>query len=164
VEITPPIKIIQKYFTYLNEKQWNVVPSLWVEEQKQSLEDFLNNKENQKLKHGLYNIKKAKLIRWKEIPYEYGQNYLGNRYMEKFQQPRVFYVAVDYEVHKQDQYFIDGINYFLVALAKENGKWRIVLTPHVPVRSLITDGYGFGTEDEKTFDERRQKFLNGASH
>ncbi|MEH7403187.1 hypothetical protein V7148_19655 [Gottfriedia acidiceleris] len=29
-----------------------------------------------------------------------------------------------------------------------------------PINSLIRDGYGFGTDDEKTYDERRMKYLN----
>jgi hypothetical protein len=42
----------------------------------------------------------------------------------------------------------------------EDGMWKIALTPHVPVQSLINDGYGFGTDDEKTYTERRLKFIN----
>jgi hypothetical protein len=80
--------------------------------------------------------------------------------MEKFDKPRVFYVGIDYKVHSQNKYFIDGINYFIIAMVLEKGKWKIALTPHVPVGSIIFVGYGFGTEDEMTFDERRERFLN----
>ncbi|NEU32116.1 hypothetical protein GN156_15275 [bacterium LRH843] len=104
------------------------------------------------------NIKEANLVRWKELPYEYGKQFLSNRYMEKFNNPRVFYVGVNYKVHSQNEYFIDGVNYFLIAMVLEDGMWKIALAPHVPVQSIISAGYGFGTDDEKTYTERRLKF------
>ena len=51
-----------------------------------------------------------------------------------------------------------GLTIFYVVLVLEDNEWRIALIPLVPVKSIIFDGYGFGTEDEKTFDERRLKF------
>jgi hypothetical protein len=161
-ETMSPIHVINHYYNDLNENQWQKASSWWVEENKNELLGFLANKENQKYKRGLLNIKKAELIRVKELPYEYGQNYLPNRYMEKFNNPRVFYVGVDFKVHKQNEFFIDGVNYFLIAMVLEDGKWKIALTPHVPVGSIIFDGYGFGSEDERTYDERRLKFLDNS--
>jgi hypothetical protein len=161
-ETMSPIHVINHYYNDLNENQWEKASSWWVEENKNELLGFLANKENQKYKRGLLNIKKAELIRVKELPYEYGQNYLPNRYMEKFNNPRVFYVGVDFKVHKQNEFFIDGVNYFLIAMVFEDGKWKIALTPHVPVGSIIFDGYGFSSEDERTYDERRLKFLDNS--
>jgi hypothetical protein len=65
---------------------------------------------------------------------------------------------VDYKVHKQNKYFINGVNYFFIVLVLQDRQWKIVFTPLVPVSSIIDDGYGFGTEDEKTFDKRRLSF------
>lgn len=62
-------------------------------------------------------------------------------------------------MHSQNEFFINGVNYFLIAMVLEDGEWKIAMTPHAPVRSIIDDGYGFGTEDEKTYDERRLKFI-----
>lgn len=106
------------------------------------------------------NIEKAKLVGWKELPYEYGQNFLPIRYIEKFKSPKVFYVAVDYKVHRQTKYHINGVNYFLVAAVKQNSEWKIAVTPIVPVKSIIAVGFGFGTDDEKTYDERRLQFVD----
>lgn len=39
-------------------------------------------------------------------------------------------------------------------------KGKIALTPLVQVSSIISDGYGFGPKDEKTYDERRMQFYN----
>lgn len=156
----PSLDVVIKYFAQLDQNNWNAIPEFWVKDQKENLKDFLNNNKNQLYKIGLLNIKGAKLVRWKELPYNYGENYLPARYMDTFSNKKVYYVGVNYEVHKEDIYHITGINYFFVALALEEEKWKIVITPHAPVRSIFDDGYGFGTDDEKTFDERRLKFIN----
>jgi hypothetical protein len=110
-------------------------------------------------KVGLFNIKIAHLVASKQIPYEYGKIYLPTRYIESFIAPQIFYVAVDYEVFREDKYHINGVNYFFIVTVVEDGKRKIVITPLVPIKSMISDGYGFGTLDEKTFDERRLKFV-----
>jgi hypothetical protein len=62
-----------------------------------------------------------------------------------------------------ERYLNANTNNFVITLTfvtiTEDGKRKIVLTPLVPVKSIISDGYGFGTLDEKTFDERRLKFV-----
>ncbi|ETI68262.1 hypothetical protein [Neobacillus vireti] len=153
-----PEKVIQNYIVDLNNHQWKNASYWWVEEHKNELLDFVDDKENQKYKHGLLNIEEAKLVRWKELPYEYGKQFLPSRYIEKFTNPRVYYVGVNLKVHNQNKFFIDGGNYFFIVMVLEDGEWKIALTPHVPVMSIIRDGYGFGTEDEKTYEERRLKF------
>jgi hypothetical protein len=154
------IDVVKMYFEQLDQNNWNSIPNLWVKDQRESLKGFLNSKENQINKIGILNIKEAKLVRWKELPYDYAENYLPSRYMNHFSNKMVYYVGINYKVHIEDQFHINGVNYFFVALALEDGEWKIVFTPHVPVKSIIDDGYGFGTDDEKTFDERRLKFLN----
>ncbi|MFJ5714482.1 hypothetical protein [Neobacillus sp. NPDC093127] len=159
VKVSPEM-VIQNYIVDLNNHQWKSASSWWVKEHKKELLDFVADKENQNYKHGLLNIEEAKLVRWKEHPYEYGKQFLPSRYIEKFTNPRVFYVGVNYKVQKQNGFFINGVNYFFIVMVLEDLEWKIVLTPHVPVRSIIYDGYGFGIEEEKTFDERRLKFYN----
>lgn len=122
------------------------------------MKSFIDVKENQEKKLGLLNIRKAQLLKWKELPYNYAENYIPSRNLEQYSNKKAFYVAVDYKVYHEDEYHINGVNYFLVVLVLEVNEWRIALTPLVPVNSIIFDGYGFGTEDEKTFDERRLKF------
>ncbi|SED11835.1 hypothetical protein [Paenibacillus sp. GP183] len=152
-------KLVTSYIKSINEKNWSDIPGLWVKGQRDELIDFFNNKQNKKQMVGIFNIKKAHLVASKQIPYEYGQIYLPSRYIESFNAPQIFYVAVDFKVYKEDKYHINGVNYFFIVTAIEDGKRKIVLTPLVPVKSLISDGYGFGTLDEKTFDERRLKFV-----
>lgn len=159
-EALSAIGVIQSFIDDIDKNKWSEIPNWWTNDQGKDLSDFMKNKENQKYKRGLFNIKQAKLVRWKELPYEYAKNYLPTRYMEKFENPRVFYVGVDYKVYKQNNFFINGINYFFIVVVLQEGEWKIALTPHIPVSSIIYDGYGFGTEDEKTFDDRRLKYIN----
>lgn len=152
------IEVSGDYFKDINESRWTNVAKWYVKEEANEMKYFMDDKENQERKLGLFNIRKARLLDCKELPYDYAENYLPNRYMEHYGNKKVFYVAVDYKVYHENEYHINGVNYFLVVLVLEDNNWRIALTPLVPVNSIIFDGYGFGTKDEKTFDERRLKF------
>ncbi len=152
------IEVIEGYFNDINESRWTNVDKWYVKEQANEIKSFLEDKENQEKKLGLLNIRKARLVKWNELPYDYAEKYVPSRHIEHFGDKKVFYVAVDYKVYHENEYHINGVNYFFVVLVLEDNKWRIASTPLVPVKSIIFDGYGFGTEDEKTFDERRLKF------
>jgi len=152
------IEVIRCYYNDINEGRWSNVDKWYVKEQAKEMKSFIADKENQEQKLGLLNIRKARLLKWKEIPYDYADNYLPSRYMEQFGNKKAFYVAVDYQVYHEDEYHINGVNYIFVVLALEDNNWKIVTDQLVPVNSIISDGYGFGTEDEKIFDERRIKF------
>lgn len=156
------INVIEGYFNDINESRWSNVDKWYVKERVKEIKSFMNNEENQDKKLGLLNIREASLEKLKELPYDYAKNFLPNRYMDQYnnQHKKVFYVAVDYTVDHEDQYHINGVNYFFVVLVLEDNNWRVALTPHIPVNIIVSDGYGFGTKDEKTFDERRQKFTN----
>ncbi|WP_077212465.1 hypothetical protein [Bacillus dakarensis] len=153
-------KVIEGYFNDINESRWSSVHSWYVNERAMEIKSFIENEENQEKKLGLLNIIEARLVNLKELPYDYADNFIPNRYMEQYdnKDKKAFYAAVDYTVYHEDQYHINGVNYFLVVLVLEDNHWRIALTPHVPVNAIVSDGFGFGTKDEKTFDERRQKF------
>lgn len=164
VENEEPVNVIHSYFEDLNKKQWVNATSWWVNKSKEDLLGFIADKENQTHKRGLLNIKEADLVMWKELPYEYAQQYLPTRYVKKYKNPKVYYVGVNYQVYSQNEFFIDGMNYFLITIVQEDGKWKIALINDVPVSSMISDGYGFGTKDEKNFDARRIRFYHNESN
>ncbi|WP_430510836.1 hypothetical protein [Gottfriedia solisilvae] len=153
-----PSKVVNEYFQAIDQQNWYAIPNLWVKHE--DLLGFIQNKQNQKEKNGFFRIEKAKVKYLKEVPYSYASQYLPTRYIEKFKNPRVFYVGVDYKVYKENQYQLNGVNYFFVTTVLEEGMWKIVTETIPPISSLIKDGYGFGTDDEKTYDERRMKYLN----
>ncbi|MBO0587636.1 hypothetical protein [Sporosarcina sp. E16_8] len=152
------IEVIRGYFNDLNESRWTNVDEWYIKEVANEMKSFMDDKENEEKKVGLLNSRKARLLKWKELPYNYAENYIPSRKLEQYSNKKAFYVAVDYKVYHENEYHINGVNYFLVVLVLEDNNWRIALTPLVPVNSIIFDGYGFGTEDEKTFDVRRLKF------
>ncbi|MFJ7934564.1 hypothetical protein [Sporosarcina sp. NPDC096371] len=154
----PAIGVMEGYFNDINESRRANVDKWYVKEEAKLMRSFLDDKENQEKKLGLLNIRKARLLKWKELPYDYAEGYVPTRYIDQYANKKIFYVAVDYMVFHEDEYHINGINYFFVVLVLESDNWRIALIPHVPVNSIISDGYGFGTKDEKTFVERRLKF------
>ncbi|MGN7170782.1 hypothetical protein ACTHSJ_33465 [Paenibacillus cellulositrophicus] len=155
----PRQKTVENYIESINKKNWSIIPDLWVKGNREEMILFLNNKKNEEQKVGLFNIKEAHLIAYKQIPFKYSRIYLP-AYIESQNSPQVFYVAVNYKVYKEDKYHINGLNYFLIVTVLEESKRKIILTPLVPVRSVIADGYGFGTPDERTFEERRLKFVD----
>lgn len=154
------LKVIREYFNDFTENRWVNIDKWYVKEEANKIYGFMNDKVNQDNKVGLLNIKKARLLNAKELPFDYAGKYIPNYYAEKYGNPKVFYVAVDYKVYHENEFHLNGVNYFLVVLVLENNNWKIALTPLVPINSIIFDGYGFGTKDEKTFDSRRLKFTD----
>src|SRR5438046_996157 len=116
------IKVIEGYFNDINESQWSSIDKWYVNERAKEIKSFLYNEENLKKNLGLLNIKEARLVRLKELPYDYAENFLPKRYMEQYgnKNKKVFYVAVDYTVDHEDQYHINGVNYFFVVLVLED--------------------------------------------
>lgn len=150
-------KFVKQYINNIDKHNWYAIPNLWVKDSE--LLGFIQSKNNQKYKYGLFGRQQAKLKLWKELPYSYASQYIPSVYIEKYKNPRVFYVGVDYKVYKENKYQLDGVNYFFITTVLENGTWKIVTETLPPINSLIEDGYGFGTDDEKTFDARRMKLI-----
>lgn len=154
----PNEPIVRQYIELINAKDWNGIPALWIKRQRETLAPFFNDKRNNQRKAGLFNIKQAALVSSRPIPYEYGSQFLPS-FIDSLPDPQISYVAAYYQVHREDKYHLNGVNYFFIVTANENGNRRIALTPHVPTDQLISDGYGFGTPDEKSYRERRIKYV-----
>jgi len=120
VEYKSAIEVIRGYFNDINESRWTNVDKWYVKEEANEMKSFMVDKEKQEKKFGLLNIRKAQLLNWKEMPYEYAENYLPNRYMEQYENKKVFYVAVEYKVYQENEYHINGVNYFFVVLVLED--------------------------------------------
>jgi hypothetical protein len=136
-----PIAVIKEMYTDVNEEQPNKAG-------------------------GLFNIKLATIIGWKEIPDNIGINFVSRGFIlpmfDKQNRPiqvKFVYVAVNYKVKQENRYAINGTNYPLFAISKlANQDWKIAQMVIIPTLTMITIGFGFGTQDEKTFDERRLKY------
>ncbi|MDG5787327.1 hypothetical protein QA612_07455 [Evansella sp. AB-P1] len=157
-EISLAEKTISNYFQDVGEERWSEIGKWFVEDRKKDIEVFLSNEENEIRRRGFFNIKKAELVKSKELPNDYGKQFIPGHLIEGYDNLKFLYVAVDFDVHEQNEYHIDGMNYFLVITVLEEKEWKIALTPHVPVNTVIDDGYGFGDEEEKTYTERRLSY------
>jgi hypothetical protein len=161
-----PIAVVEEMYTDVNEEKWCSIPSTWEKKQQHTMSNFFCSPHPNK-SGGLFNIKLAKIIEWKEIPNNIGINFVSRGFIlpmfDKQNRPiqvKFVYVAVNYKVKQENKYAINGTNYPLFALTKTvNQDWKIAQMVIVPTRSMIANGFGFGTLDEKTFDERRIKFL-----
>ncbi|BBI33862.1 hypothetical protein [Cohnella abietis] len=160
---TQPITIVKKVFEDVNEQKWCSIPELWTSKQRESYSLFFCKNSTSDRSDGLFNIKKASIIDWRELPSKIGINHMSNGVRQAIEdehlESKFFYVAVDLQVKIESKYFINGTNYPLFALIKEkNNDWRIIQMSVVPTSSMIQNGYGFNTQDEKTFDERRLQY------
>jgi hypothetical protein len=150
VKAIEPISVVEKEISYENSNNWSEIPSLWVASKKQELIDFFSNPENEKNKVGLYTIKKSQLVSWKEFPGDIAQSFSNiNDYITQYGTAKVYYLAIDYQVHKQSQFFRNGINYLLAIVVQENEQWKIAEMSVAPVDIIVSRGIGFGTAHEK---------------
>lgn len=155
-----PMSTIETLVKLINQESWQSIPELWVSDMKAGISPFFSSNENKQNHKGLFNIKKAKLLDWKELSYEE-----ASPYTTVHDNARYFYFSIDNSVHKDDKYHMNGINYYLSALVQENGEWKIAQFSTAPVDIFVANKIGFSTEDEKklaeNFEKRNEgKFLN----
>jgi hypothetical protein len=81
----------------------------------------------------------------------------GNRTLGKYVDKNVFYVTFDYRVYEENRSIINGLNYRVIGIVKENNEWKVAFEIVAPTQNLIEDGYGFETVDEANYFERRMK-------
>ncbi|EEM02684.1 SpoIID/LytB domain-containing protein [Bacillus pseudomycoides] len=151
---------LEEMINNINKKQLSEIPNLWTDDRTKLLADFLNNQENQEKHIGLFNLKNGRIISTKEIPTQFKSQFPTQK-----DDSLLYYVAIDYQVHQEDEFFINGINYFLVEVQQEQGKWKIAQIADAPVNIITSNGLGFNTQDEKemqTIIEQRYKgkFVN----
>jgi Stage II sporulation protein len=139
-----PFSVVDEMIKYENSSEWSKIPNLWSQDRKDIYSSFVENKENLENKIGMFNIKKAEITNWKELDPEYVSPYTDVKQEAKF-----YYVAVNTEVHREDTFFVNGINYHLVAVVLENGNWKIAQFSTAPVDIFEAEGKGFGTYDER---------------
>src|SRR5580765_4670846 len=103
------------------------------------------------------NILSARLESLKPISFRSVRDLMGSlTYGASLKDPQAFYVVVDYEVRLENKYICDGPNARLYLLDYVDNEWRIIQVSEPPIAELIKDGFGFGTEDERTLLSRQQ--------
>lgn len=143
-----PSDTIKRLIEFENEQKWESISGLWSDDMKGTISEFLSNPENMKQHTGLFNIKKASLVAQKQIPEEY-----KDLFPNMSESSLLYYIAVNYEVFEEDVFHMNGINYFLVELVKENNNWNIKQLQNAPVDILQNSKLGFNTADENAMIE-----------
>jgi hypothetical protein len=108
----------------------------------------------------LQNTLKAQVVGIKPIPLSLVESIIKiDKYLDLYSEIKAYYVAIDYQLKKENRYVYNGVNYRLYLLGLEEGHWVIVEISHIPIYRIIEEGYGFGTEEEKVALEiqKRQK-------
>ena len=109
----------------------------------------------------LQNAVKTQLVGIKSIPISLAGSITKiDKYFDLYSKIKAYYVAINYQLKKENRYFYNGVNYRLYLLGLENGHWVIIEVSHLPIHQMIEAGYGFGTLEEKKalkIQERRER-------
>jgi hypothetical protein len=155
--VEEPFQVVERQTLCLNERNIKCFINGWTKLELETLQCFISNEENWMRKSGFLNIRKAKIHDWKELPTHYGKMFSGNRTLGKYVDKNVFYVTFDYRVYEENRSIINGLNYRVIGIVKENNEWKVAFEIVAPTQNLIEDGYGFETVDEANYFERRMK-------
>ncbi|SFI78220.1 hypothetical protein SAMN02799624_02158 [Paenibacillus sp. UNC496MF] len=154
--------VLHRYVDYINQKNWPAFAGLWSAGLQPMWSSFFGSGDNRNNHVGVLGIKRAKLVGYHEVPKAFGLNFVGNGTGRCLETPgaesRFFYTAIRYDVFNESKYMLNGINYVFLVLVKENGHWRVCQCSVAPAAHFIEGGYGFGTADERSYDERRMRF------
>lgn len=141
--------VIYKTISAMNSQDWETYVALQCNENKADYETFLGNKDNEDQQLGLFNIISAKVFEIKELPLEKITAFTKiDEYLKKYENVAAYYVGIDYAVHEESQYYINGVNYNLVVVGQEDGQWKIVEMSDAPIESFVSMGLGFGSKEE----------------
>ncbi|MBL0389194.1 SpoIID/LytB domain-containing protein [Tumebacillus sp. ITR2] len=149
-----PEDVLKNRIKFVNDKNWGAFLDTSVDADKPILNQFLQSDISRKNKDGVFAIQNAKVVGVKELSLDESSNYAAlSKYIEKYGQAKVYYVAVDYKVDKESKYFLNGINYFLAITVPENGTWKVAEFSSAPVDTITSRKQGFGTTDENQMSQ-----------
>lgn len=151
-----PIQTVQNLIENINNNEWANIPDLWSTDRKETISGFLEEPSNAENHDGIYNILNARLDNWKEIPSEFKESF-------PFVQDNslLYYVAIDLNVNKEDEFYLNGINYFLVELVQEGDSWKISQFANAPLEIISSLNIGFNTLDEEDMETINDLRLEG---
>lgn len=129
-----PLDIITKYYTALGENDWANYVEMESEYLQEMTKGSLNDPENKEHQKGLYNFKNVVV----GDVYEFDQT---NKYEYEFllsnpsfvshklnygENLKVFLVALRTEVHKENEFHRNGLDFHLVFMIQESSEWKIL--------------------------------------
>jgi hypothetical protein len=150
--------VIYQYASAINNKDWDTLVNLEVSASQTGLKEFLSNPNNQN--QGILSVKSAKIKEIKQLPNE-AVNDLFNfdDLQAKYGTIYSLLVGIDYKVAQESKYYYNGVQYDVLLIGQDNGKWKIVDGQDAPLEVLVPKGYGFNSGDEQTALNKDGKLL-----
>ncbi|WP_459499616.1 hypothetical protein [Bacillus sp. C1] len=153
-----PIQVVQKEVQYISKDNPVLYSKLWVRSMQNAI--LFHHSDNIRNQDTLRNVTSSSLVKAKRLPFVKASMYIPrlSQYVSRIgkENMKVYYVAVRYNVKKENPYQLNGMNYFLQVFVKEQGDWKIAESVVAPTDQIIENGDGFGMKEEKQYGERRE--------
>lgn len=137
-----PEAVVKEYVYAMDAQDWDKFANLHCSEEKESLDQFFSNPENEIEHTGVLNVEHASLVDLVEVNLDDVSDMLYKEYDSN--NSKIFVFGVDYDVYGDSKYYSSGINYNFITCVKEEGNWKIYeMLPIENPRKLADDGYKF---------------------
>jgi hypothetical protein len=153
-----PIKVVQKEVKYIENDNTVLYSKLWVRSMQNAV--LFHHSDNARNQDTLRNVTSSSLVKAKQLPFKKASMYIPrlSQYVSKAGEEniQVHYIAVHYNVKKENAYQLNGMNYFLQVFVKERGEWKIAESVVAPTEQIVKNGDGFGMKEERVYGDRRE--------
>ncbi|UNJ94599.1 hypothetical protein MN093_02495 [Bacillus mycoides] len=153
-----PIQVVQKEVKYIENDNTALYSKLWVRSMQNAV--LFHHSDNIRNQDTLRNVTSSSLIKAKQLPFKKASMYIPrlSQYVSKAgkENIQVHYIAVHYNVKKENAYQLNGMNYFLQVFVKERGEWKIAESVVAPTEQIVKNGDGFGMKEEMVYGNRRE--------
>lgn len=142
-------EVIKTLIQAIDNKDWDTYINCYVNEAREDFRAFVSNQNNQEEHIGLFNIQTASLYEIKEMNLTDVEDFISVRkYQENYKDVKIYYCGIDYTVFEETKYFFNGVNYYLIAVVKEEDEYRIAEMSDAPIEVFRPKGIGFNSEAE----------------
>lgn len=153
-----PIQVVQKEVKYIENDNTVLYSKLWVRSMQNAV--LFHHSDNVRNQDTLRNVTSSSLVKAKQLPFKKASMYIPrlSQYVSKAgkENIQVHYIAVHYNVKKENAYQLNGMNYFLQVFLKERGEWKIAESVVAPTEQIVQNGDGFGMKEERVYGDRRE--------
>ncbi|QWG35044.1 hypothetical protein E0M25_06075 [Bacillus mycoides] len=153
-----PIQVVQKEVKYIENDNTVLYSKLWVRSMQNAV--LFHHSDNVRNQDTLRNVTSSSLVKAKHLPFKKASMYIPrlSQYVSKAgkENIQVHYIAVHYNVKKENAYQLNGMNYFLQVFMKERGEWKIAESVVAPTEQIVQNGDGFGMKEERVYGDRRE--------
>lgn len=172
MDTVTPLSIVKEQVNAENQKDTEKMTKIWTTETSPLIKQvhhhgYSHGEEGeQATKAGINTIESAKIVDSRPLPAELVSSisnfsYYESRYGEENVKP--YYVAVDYKVKQESDFYQNGVNYFLAIVVKEDDEWKMAEFSVAPVDLISKNNEGFNTEDEKKVIELQKRRVFGGA-